>query len=317
MNAYGQSTVSPPAPASIVDGVQNSELTKARLENERAQARYYEAHARPESHSLLADVPWSPILAILGTLAGYLLNDWLTRRKIFGESQRTYARHRYQVRLAASELHDAFATVLVGEPLFLDKELIFTTPDRPDNFDSKHDFYRKHDLVTLIYRFCAFLGWLELYRTDPSFLRASAREDQRNMENLFAGVRKALADARHSSGSDHTDDVLLGSDQRAAGEQMIDTQSPGIIGYAPFCERLFRDPSRKDPTNWSDPKSQNWWVWNVTLFLMQLRKPEKNLARQRVEDVRSCLAKLKALLEDDPHTSATPLSPLRARVDAG
>ena len=219
---------------------------------------------------------------LLAILAG-VVTSWWTGKQAEGkarrEQQRTYLRQKTQLRLAASELLAVLEPIASATtpPLFLEEELLYEKPVRPQVPDRSDRYYLKYDLVNTVYRLCAFLGWLELYRTDPAFLRGPPAESRR-LEQCFFDIRnhlgaelqsdmKPVADARR-------DGFILEGDQRAIGEKMLSRRRTDfVIGYAEFCETLFRDPPRDNPTDDDHPTSQNWWIWNATRFFVEIGKP--------------------------------------------
>jgi hypothetical protein len=96
------------------------------------------------------------------------------------------------------------------------------------------------------------------------------------------------------------DGLILDDDQRAIGEKMLekDKDAPAaVIGYASFCERLFRIPKREDPVGNYD-WSQNYWIWNATRFVVELGgKLAPDFKRERVRKVIVQLDDLSKVLE--------------------
>lgn len=254
------------------------ELTRARIANEAAQAAYYSQQSKkPGTDSMPAwlQTTLGGALAILGSIVTLTLTNRMTDNKTRRELAETYDRHEHQLRLATRELFEAFSRFTPTLPPFVEESLVYEHPKRPKRPSRSDRYYLKYDLVDSIYRLCAFLGWLELYRTDPAFMRGPSSSKQARIERLFEQVRRDLGaelveERRHAGCETWRDGFILADDQRAIGETMLNADRSAVIGYAAFCERLFRDPERVDPTDWEKPGSQNWWVWNATRFVVEL-----------------------------------------------
>ena len=90
-----------------------------------------------------------------------------------------------------------------------------------------------------MYRLCAFLGWIELYRQDTTYLEPDERSS--GVERAIYAIRSDLADRNLSKAKDRAswhDALIFREEQRAIGESMIVTvgQSRTLMGYAEFTE---------------------------------------------------------------------------------
>lgn len=279
LGAHGQPHgASLPNGVSAVPDASEALLTKARIENETAQALYYQGQLAKQSSS--SPPAWlqtviGGMIAIAGSIGTLLLTTRFTERRTRDEQQQTYARHEHQIQLAVKELHESLKRLTPELPKWVDEDLVYDEPHRPSIPNRNDRYYLKYDLVDCIYRLCAFLGWLELYRTDSKFLRGPSPAKQQQIECFFAEIRRDLADEfidekKQLGRTDWCDGFILEEDQRAIGEQMLDREQSEVIGYAAFCERLFCSPKRDNPTGWEISKHQNWWVWNATRFIFEL-----------------------------------------------
>ncbi|MFN2445803.1 MAG: hypothetical protein ABR606_09520 [Vicinamibacterales bacterium] len=284
---------------------QDPELTKALIANATAQAEYYRQQvANAGRGSLPTWIPTvvSGVFAIVSVLLSVLISNTVTQRKADREQQRVYARQKTQLRLSVADFRAALAKISDAEPFppaFLHEELIYTQPPRPVSGSRSDPYYLKYDLVDTIYRLCALLGWMELYRRDPSFLSGPPAE-RSAIEVEFAEIRRALAEELSAGGTAPaaSDGFILEDDQRAIGEQMLHRRGPTlVIGYAQFCERLFRIPTRGNPTDASNVWSQNYWVWNATRFIVDMGKySTPDVAKRRIRHVLDALARLARVL---------------------
>jgi len=289
-----------------------ADLRRARLGNKAAQAEYYRKQTQETSKSQLP--PWfvpamSAIFSLVGIVASILLSSAVAAHNVEREQQRTYARQKSQVRLSAKELRSALIKIDSADPYppaFLNPEFIYSQPNRPESFSPDEPYYQKYDFVSTVYRVCALLGWLELYRRDPSFLSGPPNE-KKKIEQCFLKIRKAFGDEFSSEKKENgmadkwIDGLILEDDQRAIGEKMLEKDAPGVvIGYAAFCERKAGRPRRDDPVGKYDD-AQDYWVWNATRFIIELncRQPSRDFKRQRVKKLIKALDDLLPTLGSD------------------
>jgi hypothetical protein len=289
-----------------------ADLRQARLSNELAQAEYYRRQMHGTGKSPLP--PWfvpalSAGFSLVGIVASILLSSAVAAHNVEREQQRTYARQKTQVRLSAKELRSALSKIDSADPYppaFLNEEFIYFQPKRPASFSPDEPYYQKYDFVSTVYRVCALLGWLELYRRDPSFLSGPPNE-KKKIEDCFLQIRKAFGDEFSSEKKKNglagkwIDGLILEDDQRAIGETMLEKDAPGVvIGYAAFCGRKAGHPHRNDEVGQYDG-SQDYWVWNATRFIIELSlsEPSRDFKRQRVKKLIKALDDLIPTLGSD------------------
>lgn len=145
-------------------------------------------------------------------------------------------------------------------------------------FNSAADpYYRRHRLISTVYRLCAFLGWVELFRQETTFLDPSSGTRERIVDHAIFALRADLADRELNTAPDWEDwhDVLIYRDeQRAIGESMIIPGSGGrnVMGYAQFCDLVLAD------TQTSPAK----WIWTAARVVLDL-KPPKDFRQVRMQ----------------------------------
>jgi hypothetical protein len=133
-------------------------------------------------------------------------------------------------------------------------------------------YYRKYKQISTIYRFCAFLGWLELYRQEIVFLDSGHMKQNTIFEHKLSEVRSDLADGHINSASDwpQWDDYLIFREElRAIGEAMIieDGKFRNVVGYKQFCEFFLTDID----------KSRGKWLETAAFFFLDIPpNSEKN-----------------------------------------
>ncbi len=287
-----------------------SDLRHARLANEQAQAEYYRklVQGTPKRDVPVWFVPSiSAAFSLLGIIASILLSSAVTSNNAQREQKRTYARQKTQVRLSVSELRDVMRAIDSANPFppaFINENFLYGQPPRPPTFSPDDPYYQKYQLVDTVYRVCALFGWLELYRRDPSFLSGQP-EEKEVFEECFHRIRDAFGEEFSKEKREENlaegcvDGLILKDDQRAIGEKMLEKDAPGVvIGYAAFCERLFRIPRANDPVG-AYEGSQNYWIWNATRFIVELRQtpPVRDFKRQRIKKVLFELEELLKILD--------------------
>ncbi len=286
-------------------------LEEARIANQNAQAAYYRSQtAAPTKHEL---PPWlNAVLPLVALVLGSVLTYLVAARQTSEAQYRLYKRQEIQVRAA---VHDLIATL---ESLrlqdnqsfgFLQESFLVEQPERPQIFDRTNPYYQKYDFVNLVYRLCAVLGWMELYRVDPTFLSGPA-EDKNRIETSFRAIRRALSSdfgeekktlPVPGDGASHwADGVILDDDQRAIGETMLtpatDSTPPAVFGYGAFCVSLFRFAKKEGET--IRVGDQNFWIWNATRFIVDMGRvpPNTDFRRKRLTKVLSELHNLNKVL---------------------
>jgi hypothetical protein len=155
--------------------------------------------------------------------------------------------------LTGSELETRLKHIIeTYPPTFLRSEVLKSNPPelKANSADDPH--FKKYRLLSTVYRLCAFLGWLELYRRDVTFLDTGQQSANRELQKGIDSFRNALAEGRLNRAenwSEWRDALIFREEQRAIGELMIAaTTAPTIIGYGTFCT-LF-DRSTSDQNLW-------------------------------------------------------------------
>jgi hypothetical protein len=279
------------------------------LENQRAQSEFYKRNSKPADKN---EAPWwglwvlSLLSSVLATGATLYFTDLSARHKAEKEEFRLYSRQKAQVRVAVRGLRDALQRLRLDEEQpaeFLRRELLSLEPEQPDDFHPKDPYYQKYYLVHTVYRLCALLGWLELYRIDPTFL-SGPPEEKKQIERCFQHIREALSEETKAEAVER-DGVILEDDQRAIGEKMLATATkespPTVIGYAAFCEQLFRVPGERSAIGSDPQRRQDHWIWNATgLFVAMSRQPTApDRRKKRLQKVLAELGTLQPVLEKD------------------
>jgi hypothetical protein len=173
--------------------------------------------------------------------------NWKSRQNLAA----VYRRYRDPLLLSTHELVNRIGELLDGNTgEFLDAQLLDIRPERMIVNSAEDEYYLRYKLLSTIYRLCAWLGWLELYRRDITFLDSGHHHTNVEFESLLRGLRSALADGHLNIAEDWdrwSDYLIFREEQRAIGEVMIDVRRDSVIGYGTFCDQFLSEdsPSRK------------------------------------------------------------------------
>jgi hypothetical protein len=199
--------------------------------------------------------------------------SWKSRRAL----QAAYRRFRDPIVLSAVELCDRLHELSEfhhGD--FMNaKHLILTKSDAPCTNSADDPYFLRYKVISSLYRLCAFLGWLELYRQEITFLDSGHAHLNKRFETCITKIRSAMADGFLNTADDWiewSDSLIFREEQRAIGEVMIASADGirNIIGYSVFSRLL------------EDRTASSAWI-NVGLhFLAGLSGP-RNFRRIRVK----------------------------------
>lgn len=199
---------------------------------------------------------WSQILGFsvvgalvttTGTILGLFLKDVLLARSFerwkAGHAIEQVARkYREPIALAGLELCNRLVQICRDYPTnFLDSELLVQAVAGPPLNTAQDTYFRRYRLLSTVYRLCSFLGWIELYRQDLTFLDPSDASSKRPTDRAVYPVRSDLADGQLNAATDWKewrDGLLFREEQRAIGESMIVAvgSTRTVMGYAEFCD---------------------------------------------------------------------------------
>ena len=205
---------------------------------------------------------WSKLLGLTvigalvtttGTLIGLFLKEvllarsfeqWKTKQALAQVSRK----YQEPIALAAIELSTRLTRICRLYPAdFMDSTLLSSVPDGSALNSADDPHYRRYTLISTVYRLCAFLGWVELYRQDTTYLDTASSSSERRVDRAIFAIRSDLADGQLNKARDweHWHDALLfREEQRAIGESMIvsTAASRTVMGYAEFSDLFLRKP---------------------------------------------------------------------------
>ena len=220
------------------------------------------------------------LIATIGNLLALVLREfflvrsydrWKERRSL----RAVYQRYRDPITLSGMELlsrtHEIARTY---PPRFLCSDVLDRHPSSLTTITTDDPYFRRYKLVSSVYRLCAFLGWLELYRQEVTFLDTGRRRGNAKLDAFLSNLRGALADGHLNKAPDWrewSDRLIFREEQRAIGAAMIrDVGSQRMVmGYEEFL-LLF-----------DDPDDSPWWLRTATNFLLDLEQT-KDFRRERL-----------------------------------
>lgn len=224
---------------------------------------------RLPAKDLLALTVLGAIVTTIGNLVATILKEYffarsIEKRRAQAELRAAYKKYRDPLVLSVIELLNRLEEILFSSPVdFLDPKLLTVNPQQLKENSANDQYYQKYKLVSTVYRLCAFLGLLELYRREVTFLDSGHHNTNKKFESLVYKLRSSLADGRLNLATDWVDwkdSLIFREEQRAIGEAMMDADGK-ILGYRAFCEKF-------TPRSPSSPDS---WIGVAADFLLGLR----------------------------------------------
>jgi hypothetical protein len=233
-----------------------------------------------------ADVEWEKalgftVIGALVTTVGTLLGLVLKERVFVRSFERWRAalalvdvarRYREPIALSALELCNRLVLIIDEYPtdFLLTSVMNGVAPERPNLVAAADPYVRRYRHVSSVYRLCAFLGWVELYRQDTTYLEPNEKTRTRAVEKAIFAIRADLADDDFVRLDDWTgwhDSVIFREEQRAIGESMIVALGNirSVMGYAEFADSY---PGARQT-------SRSRWVAKGGEFLCDLHAPPR------------------------------------------
>jgi hypothetical protein len=225
------------------------------------------------------------IVTTSGTLLGLFLKEvllarsfeqWKTKQSLAQVSRK----YQEPIALAAIELSTRLTRICHIYPAdFMDSDLLISIPEGPALNSAGDPHYRRYTLISTVYRLCAFLGWVELYRQDTTYLDTASGSSERRVDRAIFAIRSDLADGQLNKARDWElwhDALLFREEQRAIGESMIVSTggTRTVMGYAEFCDLFLGKPET----------SRAEWLRKAGAFLFdqKARKDFRKIRMQRL-----------------------------------
>ncbi len=237
-------------------------------------------------------------ISTFGALLGIVLKDYIFSRSFEKWKQRQtleqlYQRFRDPLLLSARELASRSIEILDQYPtVYLRTNVLSLRPSRQIENSTGDPYFQHYKLVSTAYRFCAFLGWLELYRQEITFLHSGSNKHSRELEQAIGLIRSDFADGQLNASSDWLewrDTLIFREELRAIGESMIESRgaSRSVIGYGRFCELL--------EANDSSPTKK--WSTVLLNFVLDLETQRRDFRQIRLKRLLVHLVGFLELLE--------------------
>ena len=189
------------------------------------------------------------IVSTLGALFGIFLKEYFFSRSFERWKQRQtlellYQKYRDPLWLSASELASRTREIVKDYPtVYLNSQVLDSRPEKQLENSTDDPYFRRYKLLSTVYRFLAFFGWLELYRQEITYLHAGDYEHSRKLDQAIELIRSDLADGHHNKADDWLqwrDTLVFREELRAIGESMIEARGSAraVLGYGRFVELL-------------------------------------------------------------------------------
>ena len=229
------------------------------------------------------------VVTALATLLGLLINGlWLTPRlEQFKATQARADIHREYSCQTVLAAHDCCGRLHEirrhWPPSYLDAALFLENAPIQVIYNNDDLHHRKAKLTSTIYRLCAVLGWLELYRQELAYPDNKPSQNNTDLDRIRKLIDSALADnqLRPESHTTWKDPLIFREEQRAVAQMMIigadDKRS--VMGYYDF-HRMLNDSSAKEQQHWiniianvlTDPRSdgQDFRPFRLDLMIVHI-----------------------------------------------
>ncbi|MGX7875605.1 hypothetical protein ACVDG5_025390 [Mesorhizobium sp. ORM6] len=223
------------------------------------------------------------LVSTIGSILGIVIKEYFFSRsfEIWKQDkalEQIYQKYRDPLRLSARELGYRLVEICETYPtVFLSQQVFDSRPLKQERNSERDPYYQRYKFVSTLYRLCAFLGWLELYRQELTFYQASGNRHTVKVEKSLSAIRSDLADGHINTAGDWDswrDTLIFREELRAIGESMIENRSSSrsIIGYGRFVDLI-----NSDGVN-----STKSWALVVLNFLLDLEGGGKDFRRVRL-----------------------------------
>jgi hypothetical protein len=238
-------------------------------------------------------------ISTLGALLGILLKDYFFSRSFERWKQRQtlesiYQKYRDPLRLSARELASRTSGIVEHYPtVYLTTEALASRPERQIENSIDDPYFRRYKLLSTVYRICAFLGWIEPYRREITYLNSGRNTHSRELERAVELVRSDLADGQLNNAPDWDewrDTLVFREELRAIGESMLELRGTvrTVIGYGKFVEQF----------DAADPSPTQRWAWVVSNFVLGLETKRPDFRKVRLQRLVVHLVRLMELLDE-------------------
>jgi hypothetical protein len=197
-----------------------------------------------------------------GALIGIVLKEYLFSRSFERWKQRQtlellYQKYRDPLVLSGCELASRALEIVEHYPtVYLAGAVLDSRPDKQIENSTDDAYFRRYKLLSTVYRFSAFLGWLELCRQELTYLHPRNSEPFRHLERAIEFIREDFADGQLNQSKDWSrwrDTLIFREELRAIGESMIESRGTArtILGYARFAELFDAEAAASSTKRWA------------------------------------------------------------------
>lgn len=184
-------------------------------------------------------------VAAVGSLLATVVKDFffarsLERWKRHQDRVAAYDRFRDPLAASAVELANRLIEILHQNPAdYLSRPMFDLRPERQVGNDASDPYFMHYKMISTLYRFACFFGWLELYRQETTFLRIGDEKRTSELQKALTAVRSDIADGHintHSNWDEWHDALIFREELRAIGEAMIEERGDArsVVGYGKF-----------------------------------------------------------------------------------
>jgi hypothetical protein len=237
------------------------------------------------------------VVAAVGNLIALFVKDLFLARsfekwKDRMSTEAVHRRYRDPLVLSAVELRSRIHEIRrTYPPPFLRKQVLATARSDFRSNTTTDPHFQFYKFVSSVYRLCAFLGWLELYRQDLTFLDSGKAAENRDVGQSVRAISGDMNDGRLNTAADWTewrDHLIFREEQRAIGSAMIRQVAAqrSVMGYGDFVE-LFGS---------ADERELPWWLATAANLLIDL-EPSRDFRRNRLERLDEHLRELVGTLD--------------------
>jgi hypothetical protein len=238
------------------------------------------------------------VVSTTGALFGIVLKDYFFTRSLERWKQRqtleqVYQRFRDPLLLAARELASRTLEIIQEYPtVYLREKVLASRPTKQIENSIEDAYFQRYKLVSTAYRLSAFLGWLELYRQEITFLHPGNDRRAKALDVAVGRVRSDLADGHINRAEDWhewRDTVVFREELRAIGESLVESRgsSRAVIGYGRYSEYLESESSN----------AVQRWSPVVLNFYLDLETNGKDFRQVRLQRMLVHLVELMRLLD--------------------
>jgi hypothetical protein len=212
-----------------------------------------------EPNTFLEYAAAGAVISTAGSLIALFIKDfflaiYLDKRKENKALDDIYKKFKDPIVLSATELCSRLLEVHRDCPtVFLSSNVLGLKNTFLSKNNASDEHFRRHKLLSTVYRLCAFFGWLELYRQEITFLNGSNHKTNLNLQRCLKDIQSSFADGQlneYDDWEDWKDFLIFREEQRAIGESMIvSNTSKSIIGYAAF-KTIFEEFAETGNNKW-------------------------------------------------------------------